>query len=54
VSGTTLTYEAHPYLRPGERALVKAYISRQPSTGTLISIAVISPEAVKAEFSLAR
>jgi hypothetical protein len=54
VSGITLTYEAHPYLRPGERVLIKAYISRQPSTGTLISIAVISPEAVKAEFSLAR
>jgi len=50
----TFTYEDHPYLRPGEKALITAYISREPSAGALISIAIISPEAVKAEFSLVR
>jgi len=54
VGGRTFTYETHPYLRPGERALITVYISREPSTGALISVAIISPEAVKAEFSLAR
>jgi hypothetical protein len=54
VDSVKLDPEAHPYLRPGEEALIVAYMQRWPDTGTLISVAIISPEAVKAEFSLVR
>ncbi len=54
VGDRRFSYESHPYLRPGETALITVHLSREPDVGALISIAIISPEAVKAEFSLTR
>jgi hypothetical protein len=54
VGSVKLDPESHPYLRPGEEALIVAYMQRWPDTGTLITVTIISPEAVKAEFSLVR
>jgi hypothetical protein len=54
VGSVKLDPESHPYLRPGEEALIVAYMQRWPDAGTLITVTIISPEAVKAEFSLVR
>lgn len=48
------TYEPRLYLRPGEAVEITAFLSSTPDPGSIISIAVISPEGVKAEYSTVR
>ncbi len=45
-------YSGHPYLRPGEKASAYVFLTRSPDPGTAITIVLVSPSGVKAEYSL--